>query len=121
MEEKANPAHKKPNHTIKPRPEVYVLRDWREYMGESLLIIFSVLLALFVTEFINKLHEKSQTRELMENIKNELIKNRQVETEQYAYQQGILKRLDSAINDPALQHKIISDGEFHHEYVFPVR
>jgi hypothetical protein len=118
MEEKANAAHKKPNHTAKPRQEVYVLRDLREYLGESLLIIFSVLLALFLTEFINKLHEKSQTRELMENIKNELVKNRQLEKAQYAYQQDILKRLDSAINNPALQHKIISNGEFHHQYIF---
>jgi hypothetical protein len=94
------------------------LRDLREYLGESLLIIFSVFLALLVTEYINNLHEKSQTRELMENIKNELIKNKQMEQAQYAYQQTVIKRIDSAINDPALQHKIIANGEFHYEYIF---
>jgi hypothetical protein len=31
------------------KPHVYVLRDWKEYLGESALIIFSVLLALILT------------------------------------------------------------------------
>jgi len=119
MEEKSATPHKKLQHTSKkPKPEVYVLRDMREYFGESLLIIFSVLLALVLTEYINNLHEKSQTRELMENIKNELVKNKQTEIAQYAYQRGVIKRIDSAIDNPALQHKIIANGEFHYEYIF---
>ena len=70
MEEKANPGHKRTAPAQKKhKQEVYILRDLREYLGESLLIIFSVLLALFLTEFINNLHEKSQTRELMEILK----------------------------------------------------
>ena len=119
MEEKSATPHKKLQHTSKkPKPEVYVLRDMREYFGESLLIIFSVLLALVLTEYINNLHEKSQTRELMENIKNELVKNKQTEIAQYAYQRGVIKRIDSAIDNPALQHKIIANGEFYYEYIF---
>jgi hypothetical protein len=119
MEEKPTTPNKKPSNPAKKhKQEVYVLRDLREYLGESLLIIFSVLLALVLTEYINNLHEKSQTRELMENIKNELVKNKQLEVAQYAYQQGVIKRIDSAINDPALQRKIIANGEFHYEYIF---
>jgi hypothetical protein len=119
MEEKSAATNKKPAHPAKKhKQEVYVLRDLREYLGESLLIIFSVLLALVVTEYINNLHEKSQTRELMENIKNELVKNKILEEAQYAYQLDVIKRIDSAINDPALQHKIIVNGEFHYEYIF---
>jgi len=119
MEEKVPAGHKKelPGKK-KPKQEVYVLRDLREYLGESLLIIFSVLLALFLSEYINNLHEKSQTRELMENIKFELIKNKNTESAQYLYQQDVLKRLDAAINDPKLQQKIVSNGEFHYEYIF---
>ncbi len=55
--------------THKHKPEVYVLRDWKEYLGESFLIIFSVLLALFLTEYITKQHEKNETHELLKNIK----------------------------------------------------
>jgi hypothetical protein len=119
MEEERPDHYKKASPgTKKPKSEVYVLRDFREYLGESLLIIFSVLLALFLTEYINNLREKTQTKELMENIKNELIKNKKVEQEQYIYQQNVLKRIDSALNNPALQRKIISNGEFHYEFIF---
>lgn len=81
MEEEKEPApSQKPKQPAKKhKTEVYVQRDLREYLGESLLIIFSVLLALILTEYISNLHEKSQTRELMENIKNELVKNKKME------------------------------------------
>jgi hypothetical protein len=118
MEDKNKTAHKKTvahaNHQ-----HVYVERDWKEYIGESALIIFSVLLALVLTEFINAQHEKSQTKELLGNIKEELVKNLKAEKEQYVYQQDVLKRIDSAMKDPALQHKILSNGEFHLKYIAP--
>ena len=100
-------------------PEVYTLRDWKEYVGESLLIIFSVLLALVLTEFINNLHEKKETRELLENIRRELVTNKQYETEQYAYHLKVLRSIDSAIKDPAIQKKIVYDDEFHLKAVAP--
>ena len=34
----------------KSKTFVYTVRDWKEYLGEALLIIFSVLLALIMTE-----------------------------------------------------------------------
>ena len=117
-EKSAAPNKKLPHPEKKHKQQVYVLRDLREYLGESLLIIFSVLLALVLTEYINNLHEKSQTRELMENIKNELVKNKKLEEGQYAYQLQLLRCIDSAINNPALQHKIIANGEFHYQYIF---
>lgn len=120
MEEKNKSAHKKPAAAShKPEPHVYVERDWKEYIGESVLIVFSVLLALFLTEFINSQHEKSQTKELLNNIKEELVKNKQAEQEQYVYQQGVLKRIDSALKDAALQHKIFENGQFHLKYIAP--
>jgi hypothetical protein len=48
MEEKAQPnRHKSTQANHKAAQHVYVLRDLKEYLGESLLIIFGVLLALF--------------------------------------------------------------------------
>jgi len=120
MQEKSKATHKKadgPHHAN--HQHVYVERDWKEYIGESALIIFSVLLALVLTEFINAQHEKSQTREILRNIKEELVKNLKAEQEQYAYQQAVLKRIDSAMGDPALQHKILANGEFHLKYLAP--
>ena len=47
---------------------VYAKRDLKEYFGESILIVFSVLLALFLTEGISKLHEKQKTKLLLKSI-----------------------------------------------------
>jgi hypothetical protein len=95
------------------KPEVYVLRDWKEYLGESFLIIFSVLLALFLTEYITKQREKNETHELLKNIKEELIKNKKAEQEQYTYQKMVLKNIDSALKSKEFQQKIINNDEFH--------
>ncbi|HEY8929908.1 MAG TPA: hypothetical protein VIM55_11990 [Mucilaginibacter sp.] len=115
------PAARKPNHpeNHKDALHVYVLRDIKEYLGESLLIIFSVLLALVLTEFINDQHEKSQTKEHLRNIREELVKNLKAEKEQYIYQQGVLRRIDSVLNDHSLESKVISNGEFHLTYLAP--
>src|ERR1700759_3372942 len=90
----------------KEKPEVYILRDWKEYLGESFLIIFSVLLALVLTEYINNQREKKETRELLNNIKEELIKNKQAELDQYNYQKMVLKNIDSALKSKSFQEKI---------------
>jgi hypothetical protein len=113
----SDPEKSKGSH--KEKPEVYILRDWKEYAGESFLIIFSVLLALFLTEYITKLHDKKETKELLNNIKEELINNKKAEQDQYAYQKQVLKNIDSALNSKAFQQKIVSNDEFHLNYIAP--
>ncbi len=109
--------HTEPN--IKEKLQVYVLRDFKEYLGESALIVFSVLLALVLTEYFNNLHEKKDTKELLNNIRIELLNNKQAEQEQYIYQRNILKVIDTALKTPALQQKIVVDGEFRLNYIAP--
>ncbi len=114
-----NQPNDNPKPIIDKKQEVYILRDWKEYAGESLLIIFSVLLALILTEFINSLHEKNETRDLLVNIRKELKVNRMLEKEQYAYHQQVLRSIDSALANPELQKKIVSNDEFHLKYIAP--
>jgi len=119
MTEKApHPEHSKAG-AHKPKPEVYILRDWKEYLGESFLIIFSVLLALVLTEYINSRHEKSETRDMLNNIKEELIKNKQDEMILYNYQKKVLKNIDSALNSKAFQQKILSNDQFNLALIAP--
>jgi hypothetical protein len=121
MEEDVQPVpeapKKNPHH--KGTPKVYILRDWKEYLGESFLIIFSVILALVLTEYFNNLHDKKETKELLDNIKAELIHNKQFEREQYTYQKNALKAIDSALKTPSFQQKILTDGELHLNYIAP--
>src|ERR1700733_145878 len=119
MEDEAIP-HKTPKGAgHKEKPEVYVLRDWKEYLGESFLIIFSVILALGLTEYFNTQHEKGETRELLKNVREELVKNKKAEQEQYAYQKMVLKNIDSALANKDFQEKIISNDEFHLKLLAP--
>ena len=93
MEEDIHSDPEMPKRSHKSKPEVYILRDWKEYAGESFLIIFSVLLALFLTEYITNLHDKKETKELLNNIKEELVKNKKAEEDQYAYQKQVLNNI----------------------------
>jgi hypothetical protein len=102
-----------------PIQKVYTLRDWKEYLGESFLIIFSVLLALVLTEYFNSLHEKKATEELLNNIRNELKVNKTTEVEKINYYRKVLKTIDSAIADPQLQKKIIVNDEFNLKLIAP--
>jgi len=100
-------------------PGVIVIRNWKDYLGESFLIIFSVLLALFLTEIINNFHEKEQTRGLVNNIKDELIKNKTREQELYQYDLLILKNIDSALQNKTVQQQLVSNSEFHMDLIIP--
>ena len=91
-------------------PEVLTVRDWKEYLGESLLIIFSVLLALILTEYFTSLHEKQQTKEVVEQLRQELMKNKQAEGLQYVYHLQVLRNIDSALSNPVFAKKFIDNG-----------
>jgi hypothetical protein len=119
MEDKIPDNSQHPEPHKKKIPEVYILRDWKEYAGESLLIVFSVVLALIVTEFFNNLHEKKETSDLLNNIRTELKLNKKFEAEQYAYHLKVLRSVDSVLADPELQKKVVSNDEFHLDQIAP--
>lgn len=92
-------------------PEVVMVRNWKEYMGESMLIIFSVVLALILTEIFNKIHDERQTSQVLHQLKQELIGNKKNETEQYQYHLQVLKNIDSALHHPEFAKQFINNGE----------
>ena len=94
-----------------PIPEVITVRNWKEYLGESMLIIFSVVLALILTEIFNNIHEDRQNAEIIHQLKLELIDNKRLETEQYNYHVRVLHNIDSALYNPAYAALFINNGE----------
>jgi hypothetical protein len=105
--------------SAKEKLEVYTVRDWKEYLGESLLIMFSVLLALILTEFINNLHDKENTREILQSIVNELKLNKAAIIEMKKYNVSVLARIDSTLANKDRQKQFVSDGEFHLNIIAP--
>lgn len=110
------PVIAKEKHT---RAEVITVRTWKEYLGESLLIIFSVLFALLLTEIFNTIHEKQHTREILNAVRTELIDNMRRAQEQYQYHLKVLKNIDSAIANPAFQNEFINNDVLHIEVLLP--
>jgi hypothetical protein len=92
-------------------PEILIVRNWKEYAGESLLIIFSVLLALLLTEIFNKIHENQQTHEILAAVRKEILNNKMKEDTQYLYHLQIIKNINSALDNPAIAQKFIHNGE----------
>jgi hypothetical protein len=99
--------------------EVVTVRTWKEYVGESLLIVFSVVLALFLTELFQKLHENRQTREVLHELRQELINNKKSEEIQLSYHQQVLKNIDSALADPAIAKQFINNGVLNLKVIAP--
>ena len=103
----------------KSKTFVYTVRDWKEYLGEALLIIFSVLLALIVTEYISNLREKENTRDTLKNIRAELSHNKKAIQEMNEYNLQVLTKIDSALVNKKLQDELISNDEFHLNVIAP--
>lgn len=103
----------------KSKTFVYTIRDWKEYLGESLLIIFSVLLVLILTEYINKLSEKENTKHLLKNISAELNHNKKAIQEMNQYNLQVLDKIDSVLINQKLQDELVSNDEFHLNIIAP--
>ena len=84
--------------------EVITVRTWKEYVEESLLIVFSVVLALLLTTLFQKLHENKQTREVLHELREELITN---------------KKSEEILADPAIAQKFINNGALNLKIIAP--
>jgi hypothetical protein len=111
-----------PEKDLKPdksKSYVYTLRDWKEYLGESLLIIFSVLFALILTEYFNNIHDKEKTRTTLKNIVSELKHNKKAIEEMKLYNTQVLRNIDSLLTNKNLQNQLISNDEFKLSLIAP--
>lgn len=94
-------------------------RGWKEYSADSLLIVFSVLLALFLTEGVNKLHQRRNTKDLLRNVASELRNNKKAILEMQKYNLKVLSKIDSALTSKIIQDSLISNDEFHLNIIAP--
>ena len=99
--------------------EVITVRTWKEYVGESLLIVFSVVLALFLTELFQNIHENKQTREVLHELREELINNKKSEEAQLSYHLQVIKNIDAALADPVLAQRFIDNGTLNLKVIAP--
>lgn len=77
---------------------------------ESILIVFSVLLALLLNEYKGYLKEKQQRQLVIEMIQAELISNLNILNEQLPYHEEVLNNLNSALDSDSLRNTLITDS-----------
>jgi hypothetical protein len=99
---------------------VYPVKDWKEYLGESLLIVFSVLFALFLTEYFNKLHDRENTRNILRNVTDELTNNKKAIQAMLEYNLNVLNKIDSVLADKRLMDEIVVNDQFHLDKIAPM-
>ncbi|HVX26487.1 MAG TPA: hypothetical protein VHB70_09115 [Parafilimonas sp.] len=105
---------------VKEKHQVVIVeRGWKDYLGECLLIVFSVALAIGVTEYFNNLHDKNKDHEILQQLKDELTSNKNDAQDQYAYHLQVFKLIDSAKNNPAFAKKFLDSGKIHLGILFP--
>ncbi len=91
-----------------PRMRVPKIKIAKVYLMEAALIVFSVLLALTLNELRNYWMEKQQTKQIMRNIKAEILKNQQAVKSLVMYHDSVLHIIDSAIVHESFNKQLIS-------------
>ncbi len=100
--------------------EVVTVRTWKEYLGECLLIVFSVALAIGLTEYLTGLHEKNKANEILHQLKEELIANKNDAQDQYNYHMQVFRLIDSAETNPVFARKFLDSGRVHLSVLMPL-
>jgi hypothetical protein len=96
-----------------PSPAANQGKTRKAYLIDALLIVFSVLLALILNELRNSWQEKSQTKQLLNHVRTELIHNKKLLEEQYQYHKGVLHNIDSALRHETYRNQVFANDVFH--------
>lgn len=87
-------------------------RDFLVKTGvESLLIVFSVLLALFLNDAWSARREAQETRELLASLREEIRANREVVGGWLPRHEAMAERIAGFRRDPARRATLVRDGE----------
>lgn len=84
------------------------MKKYKEYLLEALLIVFSVLLALFLNEHRENVKIEKALSKSLDNIKNELIINKQVIDSIIPYHGQVLTNIDSALHNETYLNELHS-------------
>lgn len=83
----------------------------RKFLGESLLIVFSVLFALFIDQCQSDAKERERTESILGNIRLELERNLGSTRRLVSYHDAVLEKLGATPTD-SLEEIFFSEGRF---------
>lgn len=78
------------------------------WIGESLLIVLSVILALFLNEYRASIKDRALRRVALDNVKAEMQKNLEIFRAWHPYHREVLDNFAAALGDPSTQEKLVT-------------
>jgi hypothetical protein len=91
---------------------------WVKLGIESLLIVFSVLLALALNEYMSVRKEEERTRHVLISIREELRENEKIIRNWHQIHQKILKNIAHYRNNPQAQDSLVVNNQFQFNRIF---
>ena len=86
--------------------------SWKKFILEALLIILSVLFALFINEWKSDQNKQTETSKMMDNIITEVSHNRLLIKSLIGYHESVLNKIqETALND-SLETTFFKNGYF---------
>jgi len=86
-----------------------------KYIAQIILIVFSVVLALYLSERIEDRKNKKEAGKLLSKIKSELNENKKILDYWVPYHKVMVKDLDSVSNDKIFVENFINDNSALHK------
>ncbi len=90
---------------------------WVKLGVESLLIVFSVLLALALNEYRTSLKEREATEQALHSIQEELKVNKAIVQDWHRIHQEVLKNVQEYRTQPERFDSLVQNGQFKFEYL----
>lgn len=91
---------------------------WLKLAIESFLIVFSVLLALALNEYMAARKEEERTRQSLLGIREELRSNRSIIQNWHQIHQAALKKVSYYRSQPALYDSLVQNNQFQLNLLF---
>lgn len=91
---------------------------WIKLAIESLLIVFSVLLALGLNEYMAARKEKERTRQVLISIREELRENQKIVRNWQQIHQKILENIEPYRNNASAQDSLVINNQFQFGRIF---
>ena len=93
--------------------------SWKKIALEALMIVLSVLLALFINEWKRNKNELRNTNIMMDNIKAEIKNNKNLVEDLIPYHKSVLEKTQAAALKDSLSSTFLRNGYFEISSVAP--
>lgn len=91
---------------------------WLKLFFESLLIVFSVLLALALNEYLSARKEEKKTRQVLVSIREELQTNMEIIEAWQKIHQEALKNIEYHRSQPSFHDSLVQRNQFRFDLLF---